>query len=81
MSMDELQIGASTPKELTEPTNPEQRASDPRKEGMTVKQAIEYLSKLPDKEMALMVDCPNCGHGHQLARIVEAVIMEGVQSE
>lgn len=45
------------------------------KRGMTVKQAIEWLSKLADKEMMLMVDCPHCGRGAQLERIAEAVIL------
>jgi len=47
------------------------------KAAMTVAQAIELLSKLPDKNMALMVDCPHCGHGHQLAEIEEMVILKG----
>lgn len=48
--------------------------------GMTVKQAIEYLSKLRDHSIFLMIDCPNCGQGHQLARIEEAVILSGGRS-
>ena len=43
--------------------------------GMTVKDAIKFLSKLPDKEIALMIDCPNCGRGNQLASIVECVVL------
>lgn len=44
-------------------------------EGMTVKQAIEFLSNLPDKSIMLMIDCPHCGRGNQLAKISEAVIL------
>lgn len=43
---------------------------------MTVKEAIKFLTKLPDKEICLMVDCPYCGKGSQLAKIYEAVILE-----
>lgn len=48
---------------------------------MTVKQAIEWLQKLPDKEMMLMVDCPNCGRGAQLDKIFEAVILSSKELE
>lgn len=43
---------------------------------MTVKQAIAFLSKLPDKSIELMIDCPYCGKGNQLAKIEEAVILK-----
>ena len=45
---------------------------------MTVKEAIEWLSKLQDKEMEMMIDCPHCGRGNQLAKIDEAVILRSV---
>lgn len=48
---------------------------------MTVKQVIEWLSKLPDKSIFIMVDCPNCGHGQQLAAMCEAVIMQGKRED
>jgi len=48
---------------------------------MTVKQAIKFLSKLPDKDMVLMVDCPHCGHGCQLAKIYEAVVLQSEEPE
>jgi hypothetical protein len=48
---------------------------------MTVREAIEYLNTLPDKEIMLMVDCPHCGRGAQLAKIFEAVILQSEQSE
>lgn len=48
---------------------------------MTVKEAIAYLQKLPDKEMAMMVDCPNCGKGHQLERIIEVVLLKSKETE
>ena len=44
---------------------------------MTVREAIAWLSKLPDKEIDMMIDCPYCGRGNQLARIDEAVILRG----
>ena len=47
---------------------------------MTVKEAIEVLSKLPDKEMILMVDCPHCGRGSQLANIEECVVLKSVEA-
>jgi hypothetical protein len=43
---------------------------------MTVKEAIEILSKLPDKEMLLMVDCPHCGRGSQLEAVAECVVLQ-----
>jgi len=48
---------------------------------MTVKQAIEWLSKLPDKDMFILIGCPHCGRGHQLGRIAEAVVLEGKAEE
>lgn len=48
---------------------------------MTVKEAIEFLSKLPDKELAIMVDCPHCGRGNQLAKIDEVVLLQGKKSD
>lgn len=48
---------------------------------MTVKQAIEILSKMPDQQLVLMVDCPHCGRGHQLAKIAECVLLESVREE
>jgi hypothetical protein len=46
-----------------------------KRKHMTVAQAIEFLSKVGDKNMALMIDCPHCGKGNQLAFIDEAVIL------
>ena len=43
---------------------------------MTVREAIEWLEKLPDKEMMLMVDCPHCNRGYELAKISEVVILK-----
>ncbi len=48
---------------------------------MTVQQAIEWLQKLPDKQIEMMVDCPHCGRGNQLAKIEEAVILRGEQGD
>ena len=50
-------------------------------ETMTVKQAIEWLAKLPDHEISLMVDCPHCGRGSQLAKIEEVVILRSENTE
>lgn len=48
---------------------------------MTVHEAIEWLQKLPDKDIMLMVDCPHCGRGAQLDRIAEAVILHSKEVE
>ena len=48
---------------------------------MTVKEAIEILSQLPDKEMLLMVDCPHCGRGSQLAAVEECVVLKSKPEE
>ena len=40
-----------------------------------VKEAIALLSKMPDKEMTMMVDCPYCGRANQLATIGEVVVL------
>jgi hypothetical protein len=42
---------------------------------MTVKEAIELLSKMPDKTLKLMIDCPYCGKGNQVATISECVVL------
>jgi hypothetical protein len=49
--------------------------------GMTVADAIKYLSALTDKSIVLMVDCPYCGKGCQLEKIYEAVILESRSGE
>ena len=46
---------------------------------MTVREAIDFLNSLPDKEMMLMVDCPHCGRGAQLEKIFEAVILQSTE--
>ena len=51
------------------------------KKSMTVKQAIEFLSSIPDKEVVIMLDCPHCGRGAQLASMVEAVILKSEELE
>ena len=43
---------------------------------MTVNEMIEILLKLPDKQMLLMVDCPHCGRGSQLAAVEECVVLK-----
>ncbi len=48
---------------------------------MTVREAIKYLNALPDKELMLMVDCPYCGRGAQLAKIFEAVILQSKETD
>ena len=42
---------------------------------MTVKEAISFLNELPDKDIEMLIDCPYCGRGNQLARVEEAVIL------
>lgn len=48
---------------------------------MTVKEAIKWLEKLPDKELELLIDCPFCGKGCQLAKMSEAVILRSEETE
>ena len=43
---------------------------------MTVKEAIEQLQKLPDQNIAMVIDCPYCGRAHQLGRISQMVVLE-----
>jgi len=45
---------------------------------MKVSDAIAILQALPDKEMELLVDCPHCGRGAQLAKIEECVVLRSV---
>ena len=45
---------------------------------LTVREMIKLLEALPDKEMTMMVDCPYCGRGNQLASIVECVVLRSV---
>ncbi len=42
---------------------------------LTVKEVIELLEAMPDKEIVLMVDCPFCGKGSQIASVAECVIL------
>lgn len=42
---------------------------------MTVREAIEMLSNIDNKEMAMMIDCPYCGRGNQVEFIAECVIL------
>jgi len=42
---------------------------------MTVKEAIALLKKMPDHNLEMMVDCPYCGSGNQLASIEECVVL------
>lgn len=48
---------------------------------MTVKEAIELLSKMPDKEVAVLIDCPFCGKGSQLEKIDQCVLLESKKDE
>jgi hypothetical protein len=42
---------------------------------MTVKEAIEALQKMPDHELAMMIDCPHCGHAQTLTTVGEVVVL------
>ena len=42
---------------------------------LTVREVIKLLEAMPDKEMAMMIDCPYCGKGNQLASIAECVVL------
>lgn len=48
---------------------------------MTVEEAINYLQNIEDKDVMLMIDCSYCGHGNQLVKIVEAVILCSEESK
>lgn len=43
---------------------------------MKVLEAIELLSKMPDKDVAVLIDCPHCGRGAQLEKIDQCVLLE-----
>jgi hypothetical protein len=43
---------------------------------MTVQEAIQLLSKMPDKDVAVLIDCPHCGRGCQLEKIDQCVLLE-----
>ena len=42
---------------------------------LTVKQAIKLLSKIADKELRVLIDCPYCGKGNQISAITECVVL------
>lgn len=46
---------------------------------MTVEEAIKQLQSLPEQQrkLALMLDCPHCGHAQELAVISEMVVLRG----
>jgi hypothetical protein len=46
-----------------------------RKRFLTVREVIKLLEAMPDKEMTMMIDCPYCGKGNQLASIAECVVL------
>lgn len=50
---------------------------------MTVEEAIAQLQKLPDKQrkLALMLDCPHCGHAQEMATITETVVLGAAERE
>jgi hypothetical protein len=48
---------------------------------MTVQEAIDILTAMPDKAIALMIDCPYCGRGNQLAEISEYVVLKGPKAD
>jgi len=41
-----------------------------------VKDAIKILQKMPDHELEMMIDCPYCGKGNQLAAVEECVLLK-----
>jgi hypothetical protein len=43
---------------------------------MTVQDAIKLLSAMPDKTIAVLIDCPYCGRGCQLEKIDQCVLLE-----
>ncbi len=42
---------------------------------MTVKEAIEMLTNIDNKDMRLMIDCPHCGHANEMRTISELVVL------
>jgi predicted nucleic acid-binding protein len=42
---------------------------------MNVKEAIELLSKMPDKELVIMLDCPYCGKANELITVDEVAVL------
>jgi hypothetical protein len=60
------------------------RPAAPEAEGeevVTVKEAIKLLERMPDKEVAVLVDCPYCGKGSQLEKIDQCVLLESKREE
>ena len=45
--------------------------------GMTVKEAINILSKMPDKTLKIVLDCPYCGKANELTTVDECVTLSG----
>ena len=48
---------------------------------MTVKEAIELLKKMPDKEVVILIDCPYCGRGSQLGKVDQCVLLESKKED
>jgi hypothetical protein len=46
-----------------------------KKKAMTVKEAIKLLEAMPNKELAILIDCPYCGKGSQFAFVDECVVL------
>jgi hypothetical protein len=49
--------------------------------GITVKEAIEMLSNIDNKEMTMLIDCPYCGKGNQISFISECVVLGSQEPE
>ena len=49
--------------------------------GLTVKQAIALLSKLPDDSLRVLIDCPYCGRGNQITNVTECVVLESLEEK
>jgi len=44
---------------------------------LTVKEVIELLSNIDNKELRLVIDCPHCGKANEIKRVAEIVVLGG----
>jgi hypothetical protein len=44
---------------------------------MTVRDVIEVLQRVPNKDIKVLLDCPYCGRGQQIRGLTEVVVIGG----
>lgn len=44
---------------------------------MNVKELIDILQRIPDKEVKLVIDCPHCGAANEIKKVTEVVTIGG----